>query len=711
MAWWDDLNNQAMQAAQGGADQSWDSYFKRQKIQELADQRKKKTTATTTQPQTKSGGISDWYSTIGGTLGALGGGAAAGAAAGSIVPGAGTAVGAGIGLLGAILGGALGSGAGKVAENAQEGEKDVWKDVGNEALLGGVTSVGPVRGVNAVLKGGKALATGAGTKGTLEALGKATTETPIRDALGGITRKASDNLVSKGLRLTPSQQFNYQERYGESAPETLRRLNLIGADSNAINTARQGLDGQFSGIISLAPNVSKSNLMKNVTGAANDLRSAGPADLKHAADNLVAEAEAVFAKYGDDIPASEVNKLRRSYDSLVNYTAKQTDPNRYSVNKRMADTLRTTLQSTADDAGLNAGGQTLKEVGMDISRLRKLRDLSAKQEQLGSGSQRLGLSDLLAGGVGGAVGGLATGGAGSMAGALGTMAAVRALNSRTANRKGAKVLDRVTGRAGGGNAVAEAENIGLNPLGIAGRFGALGTLENAMNGSSAQQQPAPELDELGLAPDDYETLNQALVAEGISPNVVGAGASGAASESSNPFGVSIKEVGAQMKNALAQGDTKTYQALADLYDRIYEYESTESKDRASQKPLSQFQQERADLIKALGMTQSAVDGGSIEYGPIGAAINNVKALFNSADPETLAYKNTVSGLRAAITKARAGTSLTEGEKALLAQYTPSDTDSEQVVRSKLKQLQALYGSTAPTGGGTSLEDLLVNYQR
>jgi hypothetical protein len=46
---------------------------------------------------------------------------------------------------------------------------------------------------------------------------------------------------------------------------------------------------------------------------------------------------------------------------------------------------------------------------------------------------------------------------------------------------------------------------------------------------------------------------------------------------------------------------------------------------------------------------------------------------------------------------------------MLAQYTPSDTDSEQVVRSKLAQLRNLYGYNAPTGGGT-LEDTLMQMQ-
>lgn len=134
-----------------------------------------------------------------------------------------------------------------------------------------------------------------------------------------------------------------------------------------------------------------------------------------------------------------------------------------------------------------------------------------------------------------------------------------------------------------------------------------------------------------------------------------------------------------------------------------------AQESASQKPLSQGQQERVDLMQALTNTENVMAGGSINYGPIGARVEGVKSFFNAADPETLTFKNTVSGLRAAITKARAGASLTEGELKMLAKYTPSETDTEQVVRSKLNALRQLYGYQAPTGGAT-LEDALMGQQ-
>jgi hypothetical protein len=178
-------------------------------------------------------------------------------------------------------------------------------------------------------------------------------------------------------------------------------------------------------------------------------------------------------------------------------------------------------------------------------------------------------------------------------------------------------------------------------------------------------------------------------------------------EAANPFGVSKADIFAAMKDALAQGNTKAFSSLKDLYDIVAEEEKNSLPSAG--KPLNQNQQDRADLIKAMGMAESSVNAGSINYGPLGSRLEGLKSTFNAADPETLAFKNTISGLRAAITKARAGASLTAGELALLSKYTPSDTDSEQVVRSKLAQLRALYGDQLPTGG-QSLTDVLAQLQ-
>ena len=47
-------------------------------------------------------------------------------------------------------------------------------------------------------------------------------------------------------------------------------------------------------------------------------------------------------------------------------------------------------------------------------------------------------------------------------------------------------------------------------------------------------------------------------------------------------------------------------------------------------------------------------------------------------------------IKATIAKARAGTSFTPNEEKLLNKYSPSEGDSEQVLRTKLNGLRALF---------------------
>ncbi len=51
-------------------------------------------------------------------------------------------------------------------------------------------------------------------------------------------------------------------------------------------------------------------------------------------------------------------------------------------------------------------------------------------------------------------------------------------------------------------------------------------------------------------------------------------------------------------------------------------------------------------------------------------------------------RNNIANITATLAKARAGTSFTEGEKALLEQYTPTINDSALVIKGKLASLQA-----------------------
>lgn len=602
------------------------------------------------QQKKKKNFLLDQISTAGGILGGIGGS--------FISPIAGTAAGAG-----------AGSALGEAIENIITGES-VGKNVAKEAALGAVFGAGPIKLLKGAGAGAKALATGAD-----DVVGAASRAamTPLRQKAGQTVLGAADDLAIKNFRLTPTQLKNFQSKFGEDAGQVIRKYgfqNIDDISAKGIDPLQQQFDEAIQGITG----VTRDSLKKNLSKKVNKLVSAGPSDSKALGGQLKKEMDAILKGRPDVIDAKELNIIRRQFDDLVNYTEKAANPARYNVNKRMADGIRETLQQ-ADATG------SLKTVGRELNKLRQLSEVAAKQGQLGRGSLPLGLSTLL----GGTAGGAAFGPAG-----LGTAAGVAAVNSQTGRRAAMRGAEAIGGRLASSGANAAGQGV----KGIAGR-------QIAQNLLIPREQPQ------GL---EGALLDQSLENSAMSPNT---------SPNSNAATTSMMggqyaldgEMSSPYSRENLIADVQRDPQNAEDYFKLYQmYQEVFAAPEASQKPLSQGQQERADLIQALDNTEGLMEGGSINYGPIGSRVEGVKSIFNAADPETLAFKNTVSGLRAAITKARAGASLTPGELKMLAQYTPSDTDSEQVVRSKLQQLRALYGYQAPQGGGSTLEDALMQMQ-
>jgi len=233
--------------------------------------------------------------------------------------------------------------------------------------------------------------------------------------------------------------------------------------------------------------------------------------------------------------------------------------------------------------------------------------------------------------------------------------------------------------------------------GILKAQGARGALA-LMGGQQPQQAEAAPVDPMTGQPLD------AVSALGGSPDMLGGGQMGVEAPQ-QPQSMYSREAAAQdiQRDLQATGGKNM-----DKYMALWEFLNPQVDEKTAK--LSEGQQARSDLITSLGMAGDVMNQGSINYGPIGSRVEGIKSIFNAADPETMTYKNVIGQVRGAITKARAGASLTEGELKLLDTYTPKDTDSEQVVRSKLEQLNNLYGSSAPTGGGLAAEDILSQLQ-
>jgi len=604
----------------------------------------------------------DQISTAGGILGGIGGS--------FIAPIAGTAGGA-----------AAGSALGEAIEKMIDPNSTDWGNVAQEGIIGGIMGAGPIKLLKGAGAGAKALATGAD-----DVVGVASKAalTPLRQTAGKAVAGKVDDMAIKNFRLNPGQVTQLNKKLGEDTGSFIRRYGFQSADDVAAKGI-QPLQAEFDGVVSGLTKIPKTQIKSQLDEIIKPLRNSVSLQEQTLAKNIQSQADEFLKKTGSTLSGQEVLKFRQLFDDGVKYTMRGTPE--FNVSKGMADGLRKTLQVSADRAGLKASnGRSLKEMGSELSKLIQLDEVITKQSNLGRGSLPLNLPTLL----GGVAGGAAFGPAG-----IGTAGAVAAVNSNTGRRLAMSGAEKVASKL-------SATKGGQSALGIAGRIGATGMLGGA--GASGSQEDTML---------DPQSLENSASNPNANPNSMAPMSASMMGEQyqtqqdvSSPFAPQNLESAIMqiMQQGGDMGDVSKFLTVAKTMQELT------GGNQAQAKPLSQGQQERADLIKALDNTEGIMSTGSINYGPIGSRVEGVKSMFNAADPETLAFKNTVSGLRAAITKARAGASLTPGELKMLAQYTPSDTDSEQVVRSKLAQLRGLYGYQAPTGGGSSLEDAIMQSQ-
>ena len=604
-----------------------------------------------TQPKKKKGFWQDQIST-GGAMGGAAGGAALGAAAGSVVPVIGTAIG---GLAGAILGGALGGGAGQRVENAVVGD-DLNKDVMKEALLGGAFSVGPIRGANVLAKGGMAAIKGTGVR---EGIEQGITGTPIRNLIARRSGAASDDLAIRSVRPNPTQLNNFQGKFSEDMGTFIKRNKLVGKDGDAYGSLVGSLDNQFGQAVESIGSIPKQTVINNVLQAAAKMKSAGPGDLALRGQALEDEALSALSRFGDEIPATELNKLKSSYDSLVNFSAKQADPARASVNEKLGNTLRTTLRNVGDERGVSVGGRSLTELGQEVSKARTVKEIADKQAQLGRGGNLLNLSTLLASGAGGVVGGLP--------GAMATAAAVKAANSSPVVGGAARGLEKLSGALSGRDG-------GASMLGTAGKVGLGDSLVTALSQPQPQEmamdEEVPEADIAG-----YYGLNGAVDESGEQM-------------SQNPFGVSREEVGQQMLLALQSGDRKAFADLKDLYKLIEDFEGGAGGKELNSTVAGQLAMSDNGLGTINQLEELYNQAGGAQ-GKIGGGLQSLIARNTDLNSNAGAYMDLAGSAETQIAKAIAGGGqVSDADAAAIRKAIPQLTDTPEQAAIKFRDLKA-----------------------
>lgn len=609
--------------------------------------------------------------------GALGG-AAAGAAAGSVVPGIGTAI-------GGLIGAGVGAFGGRLAENKVRDDRLGVKDA---AIEGGLTAAlgAPIRALKygtkaaGALKGGDklsdALKTGAQAADAPKQAGA------LRTKVGGALAQKSNDLLVKEFGLTPTQLTNFKNKYGEDATSAVRRHKLTGKNSDEIQqTVLQPLQDQFDLIPQSLPAVSRQSVESSFKTKYAPLLNSAVEDNKVIGRQLKGQSDSILKKYGDTIDATELNSIRKEFDSLVSYADKQANPARYGVNKRAADALRTVLQKEADRAGIaSPSGQTFKEVGQELSKLRQLTDNIARQENNGRGSKPAGLINML-GGV------LATGVTGDPLSAVGGIAATQALNSPTGRRalaKGSeKLASRVSNPKGGATSGLKIGATGVAAGGLLGALGGQSLSKNSDSTNANVTMPAPA---------SNANMDQSYTNGGDLSSAL------AAQTSRYPF-----------ENAIA--DIKRDPENADYYMQLYEFSNPKQEEgnglNSNTANLVASSANATNTLDQLESLFSTAGGGS---GKIGGAFKNALA-GAGLEGNTQTYNDLSASSVSQLARAlNGGGQVSDADAAVVVQALPKITDSPAVAARKFAALRErlaasrqntlLFNSGAtPSGGG------------
>lgn len=672
---WDELNAKAQAQAAQGANHSWEAYAK--------------TMQPTTPVKKKKGFWEDQISTGGSIGGALAGGAAGTA----ILPGVGT-------LIGALIGGAAGGAGGQVVENKVTGEQDLMKDVGTEALWGGATAL-PFGAVGKLGKAGFTVAKGAGStaarQGAMDLVREAGVKTmapkalqkmslsdaltqPMKEAaervataptlaqkLGGKLSGTADDFAVKQFRLTPTQLANYNKKFGEDAGQTIRKYGFTSADDIALNGI-DPLQTQFSETVKGIGAIPAATIKQNLDAAAKKLTSSAVSDNKAIGKSLQSEADQLIKRFGKDVDASELNAIRREYDSLVNYTNSVADPARYSVNKRVADALRKTLQSS-DATG------TLKQTGRELQKLRQLSDVVAKQGELGRGSLPAGLNLVTGAVLGGSGGGIG----GALAGAAGQAV----VNSPMSRRAMMGVADKLASKLSS-SAPKEA---GQSLAQTITRMGGIGAGRSMIGGDQSS------LENSAIAPKNTtDSMNMPITSNMDSPYTQ-------PEQPSSPLGVSSAEIGQALMRAYVAGDAPAIKQLEGMYSLASEFEKANS---TASKPLSaEASKQVANAntgLQALATIRSAIESGSGVQGKSlipGSAFGGLAGAILG----TGSYEAARSQAIDVIGRMRSGGAITADEEKRFRSFLPQPYDDAQTSQYKLGMLEDAFMNLSRTGGG------------
>lgn len=665
----------------------------------------------------KRSGIVSWLPAIGGTIGSIGGGLLGGVG--------GFFGGAGIGAVpsaavGAAGGGAAGGALGEWLAQKLSGESKDGFDKGNilqEGAINGVLGAIPLGKVGQI---GKGVIKGAGervlARGGEEVAGqllkeggeqvvKKGAETAAANASkGGIKNwigsklvKEADNTALRAAQLSGKKEAlkGFEKRFGEDLGTYLRNNKLIGATGKDVEEGIiSNLNKKYTNIVSKIdkPITSSDVLAQNMKKGSSleKLLKSGSRENKQLADDVFAELDHIFKTEGGAISPKRLAELKTEYQTLAKNSYKLGANSKASVNEKVAEYLKKTLQGVS-------GSDELKVVGQEIDKAYKAADLLASAAQNGRGTLSFGMTDLLAATPGAAIGGLP--------GAAVAVGAKKAINSPKVQSFIAQKLAQGGEKllAGGAERAAKEAVVDTTTKGLiktAAKEQIPGRALQGLGIASANSMPTPAADG-GAAMNPNSPFNPA--SPNYIPGLVDPNAVGEVGDIGSVMGASESPYSLEAMQADVMRDPKN----ADEYQKIYAIMNPEPAGSDLSQTSRSALASSDNAINTLNQLEELFANAGGGSGRIGGKLKGLAA-GAGLDENARVYNNlsqaSVTQFAKALAGAGSGTVSDMDAKVILAAIpTISDTKAEAAAKFKAlrQRLENAKGNTMQYGGGAT----------
>lgn len=496
----------------------------------------------------------------------------------------------------------------------------------------------------------------------------------IAKGAGKLLSKVAPKLAGKAVGASASQIDKFATKTGgENLVEFATKRGLLTRNLDDVNKAISPVQEAFDSIAkSSGKKIPVSNVIKNMLDEATVISQKAGTAYKAQANKLLREAIDLENKFGAGmIDVGDLTKARIGYDKLVTQFA--ANPAKKSVYQLARDIVQKTIQDETGDVVVK--GQNLKQLGSELNKLYAFKDVVKKTSGKGIGSELMGLGALGRGGVGagGAVAVSALAGERDPADLARNALIGAGLSSLLNNPKVIGKLVAGIG-AGGESLKAAASQVGGNK--------ASQLLTLLSQGTGATVKGLLEPSSQNIPSQTTYTENKPVV--GIhTPNI--------------PQGITSEQIRQAKVIDILQNNGRNFSKLDQLEKII----------SPAQTKVTEAESAKQNVIKLAQSALQDLQTKQIKTGLIAGPLEQKKAIFGKGDEPTLAFQNKIAQMKAAIAKARAGTSFTPNEEKLLNKYAPTDSDSLQQLNVKLNGLMEFFGSMSTP---TTSTDILQNLQ-